>query len=202
MGNHTGERAGERLDEHFSERVLTAANALTFLRLIAIPVVLLLLLEGVDALAATVFVLAAVTDFLDGRLARRRGGSGTTYLGTILDPVADRLMLSSVAVVLAVRGLLPAPLVAILVGRDVLVLLGSLVFRGKIKVNRVGKAATAVLMASVAVVMYRPGFSGEIVGEVMFYSGLGLSLVAGVLYVGNIKRRIRGGSTGAPGAGR
>jgi uncharacterized membrane protein len=47
----------------------------------------------------------------------------------------------------------------------------------------VGKVATAVLMASVAVIMYRPGATGEIVGEIMFYSGLGLSLVAGALYV-------------------
>jgi cardiolipin synthase len=184
------------------------------LRILAIPVVLVLLLEGEDAVAATVFVLAAVTDFLDGRLARRRGGAGTSYLGTVLDPVADKLMLSSVAVVLAVRGLLPAPLVAILVGRDVLTLLGSAMFRGKIRVNRVGKAATAVLMASVAVVMYRPGVSGEILGEMMFYTGLGLSLVAGVLYVGTIKGRVRGGkpgkspggspggSRGAPGGGR
>ena len=190
------------------ERVLTVPNALTLLRLLAIPFVLLLLLEGEDVAAATVFVMAAVTDFLDGRIARRRGGAGTTQLGAILDPVADRLMLSSVAVVLAVRGLLPAPLVALLVGRDVLALLGSLLFRGKIKVNKVGKAATAVLMASVAVVMYRPGIFGEIVGEVMFYSGLGLSLLAGVLYVGTIKRRVEGdGSPGgsprrAPGAGR
>jgi len=182
--------------------VLTAANALTCLRILAIPVVITLLLEGEDTAAAAVFVVAAATDFLDGRLARRRGGSGTSHLGTILDPVADRLMLSSVAIVLAVLGLLPALLVAILVGRDVLALLGSLVFQGKINVNKVGKAATAVLMASVAVVMYRPGISMEIVGEVMFYSGLGLSLAAGVLYVGTIKRRIRKRRPGDSGAGR
>jgi cardiolipin synthase (CMP-forming) len=197
---------GKRL----GDRVLTLPNALTLLRILAIPVVLMLLLEGEDAVAATVFVLAAVTDFLDGRLARRQGGAGTSHLGTVLDPVADKLMLSSVAVVLAVRGLLPAPLVAILVGRDILTLLGSIVFRGKIRVNRVGKAATAVLMASVAVVMYRPGVSGEILGEVMFYTGLGLSLIAGVLYVGTIKGHAKGGKPGkspgesrrAPGGGR
>jgi cardiolipin synthase (CMP-forming) len=195
---------------HRGDGVLTVPNTLTLLRILAIPVVLVLLLEGEDAVAATVFVLAAVTDFLDGRLARRRGGAGTSHLGTVLDPVADKLMLSSVAVVLAVRGLLPAPLVAILVGRDILTLLGSIVFRGKIRVNRVGKAATAVLMASVAVVMYRPGVSGEILGEVMFYTGLGLSLVAGVQYAGTIKWRVRGGRPGkspgksreAPGGGR
>ena len=174
--------------QNTGDRVLTVPNVLTLLRLLARPVVLLVLLATKDITAATVFVLAAATDFLDGRIARRRGGAATSYLGAILDPVADRLMLSSVAVVLAVRGLLPVPLVAILVGRDVLALLGSLVFRGKIRVNRVGKAATAVLMTSVAVVMYRPG----IVGEIMFYSGLGLSLVAGDLFVGVLKRALVG----------
>jgi cardiolipin synthase len=107
----------------------------------------------------------------------------------ILDPLADRLLLSSVAAVLAVRGLLPILVVAMLVGRDVLALAGSLMFRGKIRVNKVGKAATAVLMASVVVIIYRPG----VVGEIMFYSGLGLSLVAGALYVGAVKKRLFGG---------
>ena len=196
-------KGSARLTKRPDDRVLTLPNALTLLRILAIPVVLFLLLEREDVAAATVFVLAAATDFLDGKLARRRGGAGASYLGAILDPVADKLMLSSVAVVLAVRGLLPDSLVAVLVGRDVLALLGGLVFRGKIKVNRVGKAATAVLMASVALVIYRPGISGEILGEVMFYTGLGLSLVAGVLYVGTIKKgRVRSGSSGAPGAGR
>ena len=181
------------------DRVLTVPNALTLLRLLAIPVILLLLLEERDVSATVVFVLAAVTDFLDGRIARRRGGAGTSYLGTILDPVADRLMLSSVAAVLAVRGLLPVIVVALLVGRDVLALVGALAFRGKIRVNKVGKAATAVLMASVAVVMYRPG----IVGVIMFYAGLGLSLVAGLLYVGAVKRQLgRTAEGGSPGAGR
>ena len=178
------------------ERVLTVPNVLTLGRLLAIPVVLILLLAEEDVSAAVVFVLAAVTDYLDGRLARRRGGAATSYIGTILDPVADRLMLSSVAAVLAIRGLLPPLVVAMLVGRDVLALVGTLAFRGKIRVNKVGKAATAVLMMSVAVVMYSPG----VVGEIMFYAGLGLSLVAGLLYVGAVKRLFGGG--GRPGTGR
>jgi len=180
-GRSTGE-------SRFGERVLTAANALTLARLLAIPVVITLLLAKKDVPAAVVFVLAAATDFLDGRVARRRGGSGQSPLGMILDPVTDRLLLSSVAAVLAIRGLLPGFVVAMLVGRDVLALLGSIAFGGKIKVNKVGKAATAVLMASVAVVMYRPGITGEI----MFYCGFGLSLVAGVLYLGSIRSHFGG----------
>ena len=156
-------------------------NALSFLRLFMVPVVVALLLAGSDGIAAAFFVLAAATDFLDGRLARR---TGPTRIGRILDPVADRLMLSSVAVVLAIRGLLPVWAVAILVGRDLLALAGSLVAGSKIGVNRVGKAATAVLMGAVALVVIRPG----VVGEVIFYAGFGLSIVAGLMYLRSLRR--------------
>ena len=156
-------------------------NALSLLRLFTVPVVVALLLAGSDGLAAAFFVLAAASDFLDGRLARR---AGPTRLGRILDPLADRLMLSSVAVVLAIRGLLPVWAVAILVGRDLLALVGSLVVGSKIGVNWVGKAATAVLMGAVALVVIRPG----VVGEVIFYAGFGLSIVAGLMYMRSLRR--------------
>ena len=171
-------------------RILTLPNALTFARLLAIPFVLALLVAEADAAAAVVFVVAAVTDFLDGRLARRSGGVGNSRLGAFLDPVADRLMLSGVAVVLAARGLLPVFLVALLVGRDALALVGSLLLRGKIRVNKVGKAATAVLMVAAALVIYSPG----VLGKIMFYAGIGLSLVAGVMYVGSARRNLPGGN--------
>jgi cardiolipin synthase (CMP-forming) len=168
------------------DRVFTVPNALSLARLFMVPGVVALLLARADGLAAALFVLAAVTDFLDGRLARR---AAPTRLGRILDPLADRLMLSSVAVVLAVRGLLPAWAVAILVGRDLLTLLGTFVVGSKVRVNRVGKAATAVLMGAIALVVLRPGTA---VGEIMFYAGFGLSIVAGLMYLGRV-RRIFGG---------
>src|SRR5918998_5025146 len=134
-------------------RIFTVPNALSLARLFMVPGVVALLLARADGLAATLFVLAAATDFLDGRLARR---AAPTRLGRILDPVADRLMLSSVAVVVAVRGPLPALAVAILVGRDLLALAGSLAVGSKIRVHRVGKAATAVLMGAVALIVIIP----------------------------------------------
>lgn len=191
MKHPSGSSPGGRI----RDQVLTVPNVLTFSRLLAIPAVLGLLFAREDLAAAIVFVAAAVTDFLDGKLARRKGGAASSRLGAILDPVVDRLMLSSTAVVLAMRGLLPDLLVVVLVGRDALTLLGSLVFRGKIRVNRVGKAATTVLMASVAVVMYGPGLTRE-VGEIMFYTGLALSLVAGVLYLITAKRLLGVKGTG------
>ena len=176
-----------RIDtKQFSDRIFTVPNALSLLRLFMVPVVVALLLGGADGLAAALFVLAALTDFLDGRIARR---AGPTRLGRILDPVADRLMLSSVAVVLAMRDLLPAWAVAILVGRDLLTLVGSLVVGSKIRVNRVGKAATAVLMVAVAFVVITPGK----IGEIMFYAGFVLSVAAGLLYVKSLRQILRGG---------
>jgi cardiolipin synthase len=169
------------------DRVFTVPNALSLSRLFTVPVVVALLLARADGLAAAFFVLAAATDFLDGRLARR---AGPTRLGQILDPVADRLMLSSVAVVLAVRGLLPTWAVAILVVRDLLALVGSLVVGSKIRVNRVGKAATALLMGAIALVVLIPG---RVVGEIVFYAGFGLSLAAGLLYLRSLRRLLGGG---------
>ena len=170
-------------------RVLTLPNALTFLRLLGVPRVLALLVAVAEAWAASLFVAAAVTDFLDGRLARRRGGAGESRLGALLDPVADRLMLSGVAVVLAARGSLPVLPVVLLVGRDALALAGGLLFRGKIRVNMVGKAATAVLMVAATVEMFRPGM----LGEALFYAGIGLSLVAGFMYAVSARVSVAGG---------
>ena len=168
-------------------RVLTLPNALTCARLLAVPVVLALLAAGSEAWAAALFVAAALTDFLDGRLARRRGGAGESRLGALLDPLADRLMISGVAVVLAVKCLLPTFLVALLVGRDALALVGGILFRGKVRVNSVGKAATALLMVAATVEIFRPG----VLGEILFYAGIGLSLVAGLLYARSAQNSIR-----------
>src|SRR5919199_922977 len=103
---------------------------------------------------------------------------------------ADGLMLSSVAVVLAVRGLLPVWAVAILVARDLLALVGSLVVGSKIRVNRVGKAATALLMGAIALVVLMPG---TVVGEAVFYAGFGLSIAAGFMYLRSLRRVMGGG---------
>src|SRR5215212_902254 len=173
---------GPNQARRLEDRIFTVPNALSLARLFMVPIVVALLLARADGLAAAFFVLAAVTDFLDGRLARR---AGPTRPGQILDPVADRLMLSSVAVVLAIRGLLPAWAVAILVGRDLLTLVGGVVVGGKIRVNRIGKAATAVLMGAIALVVLIPG---TVVGEIMFFAGFSLSIVAWLMYLRRIRR--------------
>lgn len=167
-------------------RVLTVPNALSLLRLAMVPVVVALLLAEADVAAVVVFILAAVTDFLDGVLARR---TQPTFVGKILDPVADRLMLSSTAVVLAVRGALPVWAVAILVARDLFSLVGGLVFGRKLSVSWLGKAATALLMVALATIIFSPG----VVGEGIFYAGFVCSLTAAFFYLIKITRLPGGG---------
>ncbi|TCJ16610.1 CDP-alcohol phosphatidyltransferase family protein [Rubrobacter taiwanensis] len=165
-----------------SDRILTAANALTLFRLLLVPVILWLLLAERDLLAALAFVAAGVTDFFDGRLARR---SAPTQIGQLLDPAADRLLLSGCAVVLAVRGILPVWAVVILVARDLLAVTGGLVFRGRLRVNFVGKLATAALMAALAALI----FGLRELGLLLFYGGFVLSLVSGGIYAAEALRR-------------
>jgi CDP-diacylglycerol--glycerol-3-phosphate 3-phosphatidyltransferase len=97
-------------------------NILTASRLAAIPILMALLLIRFpyhDLLAASVFVLASLTDTLDGNLARRRGQ--VTELGKFLDPLADKLFILSVLIVLVQLGELAAWVVIVIFGRELLI---------------------------------------------------------------------------------
>ena len=94
-------------------------NALTLLRIFLVPflvVVLLTKFEGREIVALAIFLLATATDFLDGWLARRRGE--ITTLGTLLDPIADKLLISAAFISLVEVGLVPAWMVVVVVGRE------------------------------------------------------------------------------------
>jgi CDP-diacylglycerol--glycerol-3-phosphate 3-phosphatidyltransferase len=97
-------------------------NLLTLSRLLAIPALAFLLFgrfPGHDQLAAVVFLVASLTDTLDGTLARRRGL--VTELGKFLDPLADKLFILSVLIFLVAEGELPAWVVVVIFGRELLI---------------------------------------------------------------------------------
>src|SRR5258708_9517983 len=91
-----------------SPRIVTVPNMLTVFRMVLIPVFVSLLFYQRFILALCVFVLAGITDGLDGLLARRF--DQRSQLGTILDPIADKLMLVTSFVVLSMRAVFPQPL--------------------------------------------------------------------------------------------
>lgn len=136
------------------DRVFTAANGITLVRLLGLPVFVYLMV-GPAAYGKAFGVLSAVaaTDWVDGYVARRF--DQVTRLGQIIDPLIDRALLATVGLTLVALGIVPWLVVALIVGRDVVLLgLAAALFRGlpAIPVNRMGKLATACLLIGV------PGF--------------------------------------------
>jgi CDP-diacylglycerol--glycerol-3-phosphate 3-phosphatidyltransferase len=135
--------------EALPDRVWTLPNALSVLRLLGVPLFLWLLLgPEADGWAVAVLMVSGFTDWLDGKLARWLDQS--SKLGALLDPAADRLYIVSTLVALAVRDIVPVWLVAVLVGRE-LVLGGTLLVLRRygyppLQVHYLGKAATLLLL--------------------------------------------------------
>src|SRR5437764_12629045 len=126
-------------------------NARTLGRLALIPVFVVLMVHAGDTHswpAGILFGVAGVTDQIDGFLARR--WHVESRFGKVADPLADRLMIDAAVILLAVYDRLPWAGLAVIVGRDVLLLAGSrlLAPRGiEVEINAVGKAATWILYA-------------------------------------------------------
>jgi len=103
---------------------INVPNAFTALRLGLVPFVVRAILDGRHELALALFVIAAVTDALDGAAARRFGLG--TQAGAYLDPIADKCLMSGVFLALAAAGIVPWWLVAVILGRDLYILAGAL----------------------------------------------------------------------------
>ena len=132
-----------------ADRVLTIPNALSFLRLVLVPVFLwLLLAEKADGWAFVVLLVSGFSDYADGKLARLLNQS--SKLGALLDPAADRIYMIVVPIGLGLRDIIPWWLIAILIGRDLLLLLSVPLLRTRgltaLPSTYVGKAATFALM--------------------------------------------------------
>lgn len=145
----------------------------------------LVLIESYLALA--VFGAAALTDLFDGMLARK--ANKVTEFGRLMDPLADRLFISSIAVALYIRSSIP-PLSAlgILLARDLVILSGGILLQAKglkIDVSYLGKVATAVLLCSILLLVANVAF-----GLWIFYFGLLLYLVSGFDYLARGKKLI------------
>jgi cardiolipin synthase len=152
----------ETTAEGFRTAILTTANQLTILRIIFIPVFIFFLTEGRNGLAFAIFVAAGVTDIFDGMIARRFRQK--TSVGTVLDPLADKLLMVTSIVILSLPqmglpNMLPRWLTILLISRDVLMMLVALVIVLMVgwrhfKPSIYGKANTALQLITVIAVLY------------------------------------------------
>jgi cardiolipin synthase len=165
------------------------ANWLTILRILLIPVYVTLLVYRRPGWALAVFCLASVTDLLDGWIARSRGSQ--TRLGAFLDPVADKLLLTSAYVTLTDLKMIPFWLTAVVVSRDLIISAGVLVIHvaGGIvhpAPSWLGKASTALQMATVLVAMLVYGVLGDrdsLVPRAFFYVTALFTVASGLQYI-------------------
>jgi CDP-diacylglycerol--glycerol-3-phosphate 3-phosphatidyltransferase len=137
-----------------------------------------------------VFGIAALTDQIDGFLARR--WHVESEFGKYADPLADRLMIDAAVILLWLEGRLPGIALAIVVVRDVILVGGSrfAVKRGyQFEVSFLGKAATWTLYASLFFLLLTPDGTDWPLG--IFWAGLAMAVAAGLLYVRAVGRAIR-----------
>jgi CDP-diacylglycerol--glycerol-3-phosphate 3-phosphatidyltransferase len=159
-------------------------NALTVARLLLIPVFVALMLQaegGHSWAAGIVFGIAGVTDQVDGYLARR--WRVESEFGKVADPLADRLMIDAAVILLFVADHMPWAGLVVVLGRDLLLILGykAIAPQGyELQVNVIGKAATWLLYAGIGFLLVTDKSTRW--PYWIFWAGVLLAVAAGVLY--------------------
>lgn len=170
--------------------MLTLPNFLTLLRIIAIPVFLIFLADGNHAAAFMLFLAAAVTDTVDGAVARLTDSHSD--LGAVLDPMADKLLLLSSFIVLGYAGAIASWLVVLVVVRDVIVVLGyGAVFVVdhewmEVAPSRLGKLSTFFQLCTVGFALLglaRPALPLATLNEIMQGVAAAVTAASGVQYI-------------------
>jgi cardiolipin synthase (CMP-forming) len=173
-----------------------APNQLTFLRLCMVPFLVIAILDGHYRTAAALFFIAGVTDGLDGLLARLL--HQRTVLGQYLDPVADKLLLSTVFLVLNHEGFISRRVTVLVFGRDLGILIVSAILYASIgmrdfRPSIYGKANTLaqiVALATVLVSQFFAPFYLIAVRTAALDATMALTVVSGFNYAWKVGRRL------------
>lgn len=176
---------------------LTPANQLTLLRMLLIPAFAILVIYGYMGIALLVFVTAGVTDALDGLIARRSGQK--TTLGAWLDPMADKLLLATMFVVLTLplphlTNRLPLWLTVLVISRDVgivatVAIVNLAVGRRTFTPSVYGKITTAVYIVTGVFTLLANWIGRHLMAvDLLIYGSLAMTLVSGLHYIAHATR--------------
>jgi cardiolipin synthase (CMP-forming) len=184
-------------------KTFTVPNLISFARLLGVPVFLyLFLVSDRPGWAVVVLVLGGTSDWVDGYLARRL--NQVSRLGTLLDPLADRLYLVVTVLALTARAVIPWQFTAALVAREVFLGICLLVLRrygyGPLPVHYLGKAATFLLLGAFPLLLLAWCATGAqpvagACGWALAWWGIVLYWCAAALYVGQVRGLVRAART-------
>ena len=169
---------------------MSFADQLTVARAISVPIVVLLFaipFDGHDYWATGVFCAAMATDWFDGRVARRTGRSSS--FGSLLDPVADKLLLTSAFVTLTYLKVVPFWITAVVVSRDLILSVGVLVIHvagGTVHPapTWIGKMSTVFQMGTVVSAMLFAYFmTGQLIPRIFAWLAAAFTIVSGLQYL-------------------
>ncbi|QES58704.1 CDP-diacylglycerol--glycerol-3-phosphate 3-phosphatidyltransferase [Streptomyces venezuelae] len=185
-----------------TDRIFTIPNILSMARLAGVPLFLWLILAEYDGWALAVLMLSGISDYLDGKLARR--WNQISKLGRLLDPAADRLYILSTLFGLTYREILPLWLTGALLARELMLLVMVWILRRHgyppPQVNFLGKAATFNLMYAFPLLLLSDGsgwlaWLAAVFGWAFAVWGTTLYWWAGILYVVQVRRLVKADST-------
>jgi CDP-diacylglycerol--glycerol-3-phosphate 3-phosphatidyltransferase len=170
-------------------------NTLTLFRVAAVPVLVVLLLFAnrfCTFLAAVVFSAAAITDFLDGHYARSRGM--VSNFGKIMDPLADKLLVSSVFIMLTAHGWVPSWIACVIIGRELAVTgLRNFIAEDSqdLGSSKLGKYKTGFQIAAIIPLLFHYSYFGidfHAIGTLYLWVALVLTVWSGVDYFVRYRR--------------
>ena len=162
-------------------------NKLTLLRIVMVPVFIVLYMTGHYYIATVVFIVASLTDLLDGKIARARGL--VTNFGKIMDPLADKILVYSAFVLLVEDGSMPGWMLIVILAREFLVAGLRTVAAADgivIAADMSGKIKTTLQMIAVPLLMMRNwpfSYTGIPMDQIMLWACLVMTVYSGVEYV-------------------
>jgi CDP-diacylglycerol--glycerol-3-phosphate 3-phosphatidyltransferase len=171
---------------------INVPNVLTLLRILLVPVIVVALLGETpngDLLAAIVFALASITDWVDGYIARSRGA--ITTFGKLMDPIADKLLVVAALVSLVSLDRLPAWVAMVIIARELAVTMSRMAATGQgvvISANRWGKVKTALQVLTIFLLIAVNG--SPVWLDVLVYLTVGVTVVSGVEYFFGLRRSL------------
>ena len=166
---------------------MNVPNTLTILRILSIPVFVIFLLYDRFFFALLIFIGAGITDGLDGWIARVF--NQRTTIGAYLDPIADKLMLTTAFIVLAILEIIPSWLTVIVIARDVIILLGILMLfltshKVEIKPIFLGKASTVMQLVTIAwALVTQFSMVMKSIFPAIIWVTAGLTVLSGLFYI-------------------